>query len=65
MALNIGRWATEWIAHLSFASPPQVTGLHVVTTACFFLLPDLTLTATQKSDKVCRQGSRLGFASHP
>ena len=32
-----GRWATEWIAHVSFASPPQVTGLHVVTTAC--LLP--------------------------
>ena len=26
-----GRWATEWIAQLSFASSPQVTALHVVT----------------------------------
>jgi nucleotide-binding universal stress UspA family protein len=25
-----GRWATEWIAQLPFASPPQVTALHVV-----------------------------------
>jgi len=25
-----GRWATEWIAQLPFASSPQVTALHVV-----------------------------------
>lgn len=29
------RWAIEWIAQFSFASPPQVTALHVVDVVSF------------------------------
>jgi len=30
---KFGRWGLEWIAHMPFAAPPQITALHVVDVA--------------------------------